>query len=215
MSESRPGAPRRPDPDDVAIIEELRQLAGEEMPEDQDAVLEPDEIEKRRTPTLTELDRGDPFPDLKAAVGPEATLDGLAAEELRDGETDDADVATEEGLVYVPPSDPVIHTDPLDPEGVEVAAGPAVSALSEPYDEDHAAELLPEEDELTARVREALRADAATTAYADHLIIETDGGTATIRGVVDDIYDSDAIAEVVERVEGIDEVIDETELADG
>ena len=215
MSDGRPESPRRPDPDDVALIEELRQLAGEEMPEDQDAVLEPDEIEKRRTPTLTELDRGDPFPDLEAAVGPEATLDGLAAEELREGETDDPDVATEEGLVYVPPSDPVIHTDPLDPEGIEVAAGPAVSALSEPYDEDHLGELLPDEDELTARVREALRADAATTAYADRLSIETDGATAIIRGVVDDIYDSDAIAEVVERVEGIDEVIDETELADG
>ena len=139
----------------------------------------------------------------------------MAAEELRDGETDDPDVATEEGLVYVPPSDPVIHADPLDPEGIEVAAGPAVSALSEPYDEDHAAELLPDEDELTARVREALRADAATTAYADRLIIGTRGRHGDHPGVVDDIYDSDTIAAVIERVEGIDEVIDETELADG
>lgn len=215
MPESSPETPPRPDPEDIAMIEELRQLAGEEMPEDQDAVLEPDEIEQRRQPTLTELDRGDPFPDLEAAVGPEATLDGLAAEELREGETDDPDVATEEGLTYVPPSDPPTRADEEEPGGIEIAAGAAVSALSEPYDEDHESELLTDESDLTARIRDALEADAATSGLADRLVIGTRGSTVVVRGIVDDVDDGDNIASVIERVDGVEEVIDETELADG
>jgi len=215
MSGSRPESPRRPDPEDLAIIEELRQLAGEEMPEDQDAVLEPDEIEQRRTPSQTELDRGEPAPDLEAAEGDVATLDGLASEELREGETDDPDVAAEEGLTYVPPIDPPTRVDEEEPGGLEVAAGTGVSALSEPYDEDHESELLSEEPELTARIRDALEADAATTDLADRLVIGTRGSTVVVRGIVDDINDGDNIAAVIERVNGVEEVIDETELADG
>ena len=215
MSEPDSDTPRRPDPDDITMIEELRQLAGEEMPEDQDAFVEPDEIEKHREPTRTELDRGESVRDLDGVLGLASTIDGLAAEELREGETDDPDVATEEGLTYVPPSDPPFHTDPGDPDGIEVAAGPAVSALSEPYDEDHPGELLQDEGELTARIREALRADAATSGYADQLVIGTRGSTVVVRGVVDDIDDGDTIAAVVERVDGVETVIDQTELAGG
>lgn len=216
MSETRRPAPRRLDPDDVALIEEIQSLQGEKMPIDQDAVLEPDEIEGRRKPTLTEMDRGEGAPEPDDTADEIASLDGLALDDLREGETDDPDVAAEEGLVYVPPSDPPFHTDPSDPDGIEVAAGPAaVSALDDPYDPDHVSTLLPDELELTARIREALRADAATTAYADRLIIGTRGSTAVVRGIVDDIDDSDSIVAVIERVSGIDEVIDETDLADG
>lgn len=210
-----PRTSRHLDPDDVKMIEEIQTLQGEEMPIDQDAVLEPDEFESRRTPTLTELDRGEAAPDPDLLGGDIATLDGLAAEELRDGETDDPDVAAEEGLTYVPPSDPPIRLDPDDPEGIEVAAGAAVSALSEPYDEDHATELLPDGLELTARIRDALEADGATTGLADRLVIGTRGSTVVVRGVVDDIDDSDSIVAVIERVTGVENVIDETELADG
>ncbi len=215
MSEPRGESARRPDPDDVAMIEEIQQLQGEEMPVDQDALLEPDEIEARRMPTQTELDRGEPSPILEAAVGEEATLHGLAADELREGETDDPDVAAEEGLTYVPPIDPPTRADEEAPGGLEVAAGTGVSALSEPYDEDHASELLSEESDLTARIRDALEADAATTDLADRLVIGTRGSTVVVRGIVDDIDDGDTIAAVIERVKGVDEVIDETDLAGG
>jgi hypothetical protein len=208
-------SPRRPDPDDVAMIEEIQALQGEEMPVDQDALLDPSEFESRRTPTLTELDRGEASPDFETTEGQEATLDGLALDELRDGETDDPAVATEEGLTYVPPSDPPVRADPDDPEGADVAAGAAVSALSDPYDADHGSELLPNELDLTARIRDALQADSATSGYADRLAIGTRGSTAVVRGVVDDVDDSDTIVAVIERVDGIEEVVDETELADG
>jgi hypothetical protein len=181
------------------MIEELRQLAGEEMPEDQDAVLDPDEIEKRREPTQTELDRGEPAPDPDADDGGAESLDGLALDDLREGETDDPDVAAEEGLTYVPPSDPPFRIDAEDPEGIEVAGAM-----------DESGEL-----DLTTRIRDALEADAATSGYADRLVIGTRGSTAVVRGIVDDVDDSDTIVAVIEAVDGIEEVIDETELADG
>jgi osmotically-inducible protein OsmY len=65
---------------------------------------------------------------------------------------------------------------------------------------------------MTDRVREALRADAATSRYADILKIETEGGVATIRGVVDDILDSDDIIAVASEVTGIVEVRDQLKV---
>ena len=215
MSESRPETPRPPDSDDVARIEEIADLQGDAMPIDQDAFLEPAEIEQHRVPTQTELDRGDAAPDREGVLGLASTLDLLSAEELREGETDDPDVAAEEGLTYVPPSDPPTRADEEEPGGIEIAAGAAVSALSDPYDEDHESELLSDEPELTARIRDALEADAATTDLADRLIVGTRGSTVVVRGVVDDINDSDNIAAVIERVAGVEEVIDETELTEG
>ena len=75
--------------------------------------------------------------------------------------------------------------------------------------------MLSDESDLTARIRDALEADAATTDLADRLIIGTRGSIAVVRGIVDDIDDGDNIAAVIERVAGVEEVIDETELADG
>jgi len=169
------------------------------MPIDQDAFLEPDEFEKHREPTQTEIDRGDSARDREGVEGLASSLDMLAAEDLREGETDDPDVATEEGLAYVPPSDPPFRVDAEDPEGIEVAGAT-----------DDSVEL-----DLTTRIRDALEADAATSGYADRLVIGTRGSTAVVRGIVDDIDDGDNIAAVIERVAGVEEVIDETELADG
>lgn len=184
-------ADRRPsiaDRDSLDFVEELQALQGEEMPADQDAVLDPDEIEARRQPTLTEMDHGAAslreLDDRRTA----GSLDGLALDELREGETDDAIAAAEEGLTYVPPSDP-----PPDPSD----------------DSDSLNEL-----DLTGRVREALRADAATAAYADQLVIATIGSRAVIEGVVDGVDDADAIVEVVGRIRGITDVDDRTTLRD-
>jgi hypothetical protein len=209
--------PRRDmvDPVDDLPIDDVVEVQGDVPPDEQDGILAPDEIEERRRPTQTELDRGDASPD-PALVGGEAELlDGLDLDDLREGETDDPDVAAEEGITYVPPIDPPVRADREDEEGVVIAAGAAVSAESEPYDEDHRSSDLPIESELTDLIRASLRADAATTELADRLIIGTRGGTVVIRGIVDGIEDTDAILEVVERVEGVDNVIDETELASG
>jgi hypothetical protein len=182
------------------------------LPDDQDAVLEPDEFESRRQPTRTELDQGDSLPDPSIIDGAVADLDGLAIDQLRDGETEDVGVAIQEGLTWIPPIDPPWVPSPEDPEGIEMAAGSGVDALADPYDDSHRSGDASTELDLTDRIREALRADAATSVMTDRLIIVTRGDQAIVRGVVDTIDDGDTIAAVIERVAGINEVIDETEL---
>lgn len=182
-------ADRRPsivDRESFEFIEELQALQGEEMPADQDAVLDPDEFESRRQPTRTEVDHGAPPADEVDDAPTFGSLDGLALDELREGETDDAIAAAEEGLAYVPPSDP--PPDPANDQG----------SL--------------DELDLNTRVREALRADAATSPYADQLVIGTVDSRAVIEGVVDGEEDTDAIVEVIGRVPGIAEVDDRTTL---
>jgi hypothetical protein len=139
------------------------------------------------------------------------SLDALTDSELRSGETTDPLVAIEEGEVWIPPSDPpTIPSD--DPQGIEIAAGAGLSATDEPYDDSHRDEDLYVEGSLNARIREALENDGATSAIADRLRIAVVGSTAIIRGQVDGIEDSDAIIDVASRVDGIDDVRDETEF---
>jgi hypothetical protein len=209
MPDERKQAPLLPDDDSLSLVETLQSLQGDELPDDQDGVIEPDEMEARRELTQTEIDRGETARDRsETTIG---SLDGLALDDLREGETDDPTAATEEGLTYVPPVDP--PTAPTgDPQGVDVAAGTGVSAMDEPYDASHHMSGVPDDLEMTARIREALRADAATAAYADKLRVVTIGSQAVVRGEVDDVDDADAVLAVVDRVAGIEEVVDQTTL---
>jgi hypothetical protein len=205
---SRDGPPDdRPNIGTTPFVEGLQALEGEEMPANQDAVLDPDEIEERRVPTQTEFDRLDPDGRSADAADEIEGLSGVLGGELREGETDDPDVAAEEGLSWVPPIDPPVVSSTWSDDPV-VAAGTGVSALDESYDDP--GELNTEEGDLNERIREALRADSATSRLADGLVIAVVGKTAIIRGIVDDDDDSDAIVAVVERVPGIDDVLDET-----
>jgi hypothetical protein len=198
------------------IEEEIQGLQGEELPIDQDAVLEPSEIEGARKPTMTEVDTGaESQPDRAQLAGLDedsflsdvdggfpqrdvVSLDELTDNELREGETTDPIEAIEEGETWIPPTDPPVVPVPGDPDSIEVPG-------SEELDEA--------EGSLNARIRKALRADASTSALADQLEIAVIGSTAIIRGQVDGPEDGDAIVEVATDVEGIDEVSDETEVA--
>jgi len=212
MPDPRSAPDDRPNIGSEPLEDEVLALQGAEPPRDQDAVVDPDEIEETDEPTMTELDRLEATgsdPDR----GVLASLEGLAADELRPGETDDPDVASEEGLAWIPPTDPPVIADPEEEDGIVVAAGFGSSALDESYDDDHRSADLSDESDLTARVREAIRADAATSGYADQILVATIGRTAILRGVVDDLTDGDDLVAVVERVRGIDSVVDETEVA--
>jgi hypothetical protein len=173
-----------------------------------------DEVDRLGEITGTDIYHG----ELEAGVhddlpgGDEAeNVEMLTERELRDGETGDAGVAAEEGMTYVPPSDPPVTPDE-DRQGAEVAAGFGTTAIDEPIDQDHRSRALSDGDEMSARVREALRADAATSRYADSVAIGTRGNTVALRGVVDDLEDSDSLVEVANRVSGVEEVIDELEV---
>jgi hypothetical protein len=159
-----------------------------------------DEREQREL-TDTEMYQG----ELAGAIDPSEA-------DLRSDETSDPAVAAEEGLAYVPPTDPPVVPDPDDPEGIQIAAGFGGTALDEPYDADHHSEALTVEDEMEARVREALRADAATSRYAETVVIGTRGSIVAVRGLVDDIDDTDDITEVISRVTGVEEVVDELDV---
>jgi BON domain-containing protein len=142
----------------------------------------------------------------------EQNIEGLSERELRAGETSNPDVAAEEGLTYVPPIDPPVVPSETSREGAEIAAGFGVSALDETYDEDHHSSILPGEDEMAARIREAVLADSTTTQYAEHLAIASRNGVVHVRGVVDDVDDTDNVIAVIERVDGVVEVVDELQV---
>jgi len=131
-------------------------------------------------------------------------LEFLESLELRAEETDDPNEAAEEGLTWVPPTDPPVIAGPDgDPE---VAAGFGTTSIDEPFDADHHAEALWGEDEVTARVYDALRADALASQYIDDLQIESAGAIVRISGIVDDLEDEEQILAVASEVAGVVEV---------
>jgi hypothetical protein len=194
-------------PPDADIGELGRELTGDQPEGDQAAYFRQSEVsEDDLEPTDTELYEGE------LGLGATDTIEDLAGAELRDGETDNPDVAAEEGLTWVPPIDPPVVPDLDDPQGVRVAAGFGTSSDDEPFDPDHVGEALSAEGEVEERIREALRADASTSMYADSLVIGTRGSLVAVRGLVDDIDDTDNIVDVISRVSGISEVIEELEV---
>jgi hypothetical protein len=136
----------------------------------------------------------------------EANLEFLEALELRAEETDDPNEAAEEGMTWVPPMDPPVTGTSADGDP-EIAAGFGTTSLDEPFDADHHSGLIWGEDEMTARVREALRADSLVNQYADELSIDTDGGRVRISGAVEDLQDEEQVVAVASIVSGVTSVI--------
>ena len=193
---------------------ERREHLGQHPLDEQTAFLDTDELDQADELTDTAIDQGD-LESEGAMIEDDPdrrSFESLTERELRAGETDDANEAAEEGLTYVPPTDPpVVAGGDGQPE---IAAGFSTSALDdEPFDADHHSEALPEDDEVSERVREALRADALTTQYADSLDVETEGRVVILRGAVADIDDEDAVVAAAERVTGVSQVVDELEVA--
>jgi hypothetical protein len=174
-------------------------------PTDADSIPDATELDDRGEITDTRIYEGELESRTPGSDQPDESagenLEGYAVDGFRAGETDDAGEAAEEGLTWVAPTDPpVIPGERGDPR---IAAGFGTTATDEPFDADHAGELLSPRDELEERVLEALRADAATSVLADRLTIEAKGGAVTIDGEVDDLDDEDAIVGVVEEVAGV------------
>jgi BON domain len=205
--------PKRGSGGDAMDARERRELLGRQPADDQVPFLDADQVDRAEEPTPTAIYEG----ELEAEGGlieddpDRRSFESLTDRELRAGETDDPNEAAEEGLTYVPPSDPpVIAGEAGEPE---VAAGFASSAIDdEPFDADHHSEAVTTDDEVSERVRDALRADAATSDYADAVDVETDGRVVILRGSVADLDDEDALVAVAERVAGISQVIDELEV---
>lgn len=185
----------------------------EDYPIRDDAFVDPDEAEHARPITDTEIYEGD-LAALGGSAVPagSASVEDLTSLELRTDETDDPNVAAEEGQTWIPPVDPPVVADRDAQGGARVAAGFGVTAEAEPFDADHHASALPDDDEMTARVREALGDDARTSRIADVITVETNGGVVTLHGMVQDIDDADLLAEVASAVTGVTDVVDETRV---
>lgn len=202
MTERR--APEPNQPETAAEVDpDVGQLLGLRPP-DAESVAGEDEIDTLGEMTSTRVYEGELEARPPDSDQPDHTtaenLESLAATELRDGETDDPNEAAEEGLTWVPPTDPPLR---VGDEGPEVAAGFGTTSGDEPFDADHHAAAISPHDEMEARVLEALRADAATAGVADALEIDAEGGVIRIAGTVEDLEDEDAIVAVVERVTGV------------
>jgi hypothetical protein len=198
------------DSDEVPFEEKQLQLEGRRSKERQDAPVEQDDIDdtKELTPTAQyegELEAGRYADDISSVT---ETLDLLTESNLREGETDDPFEAAEEGLAYIPPIDPPTVPEDRHKQNARTASGTGVSALDEAYNTDQHPHLMEEENEMSSRIREALRADSRTTHYANTVTIQTSGTIALLRGHVDDLEDSDNLLNVTMKVDGVEEVID-------
>jgi len=197
-------------PPSPSIEEQLRQLAGYRPADDQGEFPAADELDDLGQISSTDVYEGQleagSADDLPSDPDAE-NLEMLTELELRADETDDPMEAVEEGFIYVPPIDPPVV--PGGNDNAEVASGLGVSALDEPYDEDHHDDFMTADDEVRARVREALRADSSTSQYVGRIAIVARDGVVTLRGQVDDLVDSDNLLAVAEYVDGVDEVVDE------
>lgn len=140
------------------------------------------------------------------AVGAEGLLgrDAEAAEATDAGAVHDPSRPEEQGKPYEAPIDPpvVAGTDGQP----EIAAGFGASADEEPFEVDD--QLEPAEDELSARVREHMRADSLGSQYVDRLAIASNGSTVVVDGVVEDLETQEYILELVATVGGVSDVVD-------
>lgn len=134
------------------------------------------------------------------------SLELLTERELLSGETDDAIEASEEGLTYVPPTDPPANLEDRE-DALDSDFG--VSVLDEPYDQGPQSRSLLADNELVAQVREALLENSSTNLYADQVQISESGGRVVLRGTVDDLIDADNLLAVAGYVNGVTEVVDE------
>ena len=115
--------------------------------------------------------------------------------------TDDPMEAADYAEPYVPPTDPPV-VPKGGPDNVEVADG--FAPTSEGAEERAGT---PGDDEITERVKDLLRIDAATSTL--DLDVETVDSVVYLRGTVPTLEDTDLAAEVAARVPGVVDVVDE------
>ncbi|GAC1547390.1 MAG: hypothetical protein NVS4B8_12090 [Herpetosiphon sp.] len=158
---------------------------------EQTAYIDRTNLDEVAMPSSTDVYQGDA--DVEDRPETEGDrYDMLLGQEMRGGETEDTMEAVEEGITYIPPVDPPMSMDP--------DSGTGQLDLMDREDDD----------DLTARVRDALRSDSSTIGLVGRLRIATIGAHVVVRGEVDDLDDTDNIVAVISEVQGVDGVRDET-----
>lgn len=123
--------------------------------------------------------------------------------------TRDPLIAMEEGIPYVPPTDPVVRPS-RDAQLIAIVGGFGM-ASDDAYPDITATTALgeapPGDDDLSERVIEALLADAATTDLEIDVAVRN--GIVYLRGAVRTTDDAALAEEVADRVPGVREVVEE------
>ncbi|HET7028712.1 MAG TPA: BON domain-containing protein [Candidatus Limnocylindrales bacterium] len=214
MTEQRASAETGAEPEvdpvsEVVRDEDVRELAGFRDADDEGDPVARDEVDDLGTITDTDIYQGELESRTADSDQPDEplgeNLETLVEREFRAGETKDPNVAAEEGMVWIPPSDPPVV--PGDDGQPLVAAGFGVTSGEEPFDADHHGEPVGDEDERTERVLDALRSDASTSVLVDRLSVDTEGARVFISGEVDDVDDEDNVLDVASRATGVVDVV--------
>jgi len=118
-------------------------------------------------------------------------------------------IAVEEGIPYMPPTDPVVR--PSRDEQTIAVLGGFGTASDEEFPDGQATtatgDAPPGDEDLREEVIAALRADAATTDLV--IAVTVRNGRVHLRGEVPSLDDAESAEEVAGRVPGIREVIEE------
>lgn len=127
--------------------------------------------------------------------------------------TSDSMVATEAGLPYSPPTDPVVRPAENN-QGLEIVGGFGAAA-DDAFPDDPVGTALgaapPGDEDLEEQVLAELAADAMTTDLA--IEVAARNGVVRLRGRVPTLDDAEAAEAVAGNVPGVREVIEELEVA--
>ncbi len=127
--------------------------------------------------------------------------------------TTDAMVAVEEGIPYMPPTDPVIRPA-SDDQRLEVVGGFGETSMEEFPDQAATTALgdaPPGDEDIRSQVLEALATDAMTIDLDINVAVRN--GVVRLRGRVPTLDDAEAAEEVAGRVPDVVEVLEELEVA--
>ena len=134
-------------------------------------------------------------------------------DELGGDMTTDAMLAVEEGLPYMPPTDPVVR--PSDDDQELAISGGFGETSDDEYPDLQATTAIgdapPGDEDVREQVIEALRTDAATADLVIQVVVRN--GVVRLRGRVPTLDDAEAAEEVAGRVPTVVEVREELEVA--
>ena len=171
------------------------------------------------TNTSTYADANYQMLDSDLVTDPQPLRDDLqpdfndATDEVGGDMTTDAMIAVEEGLPYMPPTDPVVRPSNDDQE-LSISGGFGETSSDEYPDLEATTALgdAPSGDEdVREQVLEALRTDAATADLVIEVVVRN--GIVHLRGQVPTLDDAEAAEEVAGRIPTVVEVREELEIA--